>query len=102
MSLAIILLLMISFVAFLAYLKLPPKYGDKKLISIFNKMVLGVVAVICLFVYLNGRINFPFSPMMKEVMAVLAAVGVEIISLVIFFLLRNFWLFKRPKNHSTW
>ena len=92
---------MIGFIVFFVYIKFPPPYATKKLISVFNKMVLAVTLLFCGAFYWNGRLNLPLSDDLREIVALAGAIGIEIVFLTVCFLLRNFWVFKPPKRPGT-
>ena len=96
----IVLLAIIGLLVLFAYLKFPPPYANKKLVSVYDMMVLGVCAFICLMWVLNMRsklIDTPDEGWWQPV-AIAGALGIEIIFLGLFFLARNFWIFRPPSR----
>lgn len=93
-------LAVIGFLVLFAYLKLPPSYADKKLVSTYNIMVLIVCFVICLLLFLNIRADWMGSIRDKwwKPVAIIGVLSFEIVFLGICFLLRNFWVFKPPRR----
>jgi len=98
MAIGIGLLLIIAAMAFVAYLQFPPQFADKHLVSVFNKFSGGLTVVLCVLFYLNGKMKLPFSEDLKELMAIVFALFLELFLLVIFFIIRNFWMFKPPRR----
>jgi len=100
MGAVVLLFGVIGFVVLFAYLKFPPQYANKKLVNTFDLMVMAVCAVFCLtwVLYLRGGlINGPEAKWW-EPLAILGALGIEIVFLSVCFLLRNFWIFKPPRR----
>lgn len=91
---AMTFILLVGIAVAIAFLQMPPKYADKQTLSAFNNVVLGVVLLVCLVLYIHGRQNFPFSDELRNAMALIISVGVEIVLLLVLFLLRNFWIFR--------
>lgn len=77
-----------------------PRYANKKLISVYNWTVLGILIMICLpFVF---YIDSFLPPSRKEYLrdfAIIGCLAIEIVWLGIAFLLRNFWVFRGAKNN---
>ena len=55
MGSVVVLLAIIGMLVLFAYLKFPPLYAKKKLVNVYDMMVLGVCAFICLMWILNIR-----------------------------------------------
>ena len=93
-------LAVIGLLVLFAYLKLPPRYADKKLVNTYNMMVLVVCFGICLLLFLNIRADWMGSIHDKwwKPVAIIGTISFEIIFLGICFLLRNFWVFKPPRR----
>jgi hypothetical protein len=99
MGAVVVLLGIIGFMVLWAYLKFPPPYAKKKLVSVFDMMVLGVCAFICLMWILNVRGEYADTDTeWWQALAVLGALGIEIVFLGLCFLLRNFWVFRPPRR----
>lgn len=88
----------VGFFVLFAYLKFPPSFADKKTVAVFDKMVLGVCAFLCLMGYLNIDTAVGVSPDLRKPAAIALALGIEIIFLPICFILRNFFVFKPPRR----
>ncbi len=90
----------VGFLVLLAYINFPPPYAKKKLVSVFDTMVLGVCAFICLMWVLNirGSLANTADEQYLLPLSVAGAVGIEILFLGVCFLLRNFWVFKPPSR----
>ena len=93
-------LMVIGFLVLFAYLKLPPRYAEQKLVSTYNKMILIVCFVLCLLLFLNIRADWMGSIHDKwwKPVAIIGTLAFEIVFLGICFLLRNFWVFKPPRR----
>lgn len=98
MAVGLGLLFIIAVMAMVAYLQFPPQYADKRLVSVFNKFSAGLTAVMFILFYLNGRLNLPFSEDLRELMSLIFAVMLELFMLAVFFIIRNFWMFKPPRR----
>lgn len=96
-----------SLVAFLAilglmvlwiYFNFPPKNAEKNALFIFNLMVVFICVLLCgawiwnVAAILGGSTDDKY----VKPMAIAGALGIEVIFLGIAFVLRNFWIFKRP------
>jgi len=81
-----------------AYIYFPPQFADRYLVSVFNKFSGIFVTVISLLVYFQGRSALPVTQDLRDLFAGFFAVMFEFILLVIFFILRNFWMFRPPKR----
>ncbi|MFH1157851.1 MAG: hypothetical protein V1721_03070 [Pseudomonadota bacterium] len=93
-------LAVIGFLVLFAYLKIPPRYADQRLVSVYNAMVLTVCFVLCLVFFLYIRANWMGSLDDKwwKPVAIMGSLAIEIVFLGICFLLRNFWVFKPPRR----
>ena len=98
MRLALFLLFGVGAMMLFAYLKLLPAFVDKRLITIFNRMVVAVTFLLAAVFFSYARVSLPLSDDLRTLMALAGAIGIEILSLIIFFLLRNFWIFKPPRR----
>ena len=100
MGVIVLLLAIIGFLVLFAYLKFPPPFANKKLVSTFDKMVMAVCAMMCLtwVFYMRGGLIHTSSEKLWQPLAVLGALGIEIIFLSLCFVLRNFWVFKPPRR----
>jgi hypothetical protein len=100
MGAVVLLLAIIGFLVLLAYLKFPPSYANKKLVSTFDKMVLAVCTLMCVswIFYMRGGLINTAEESLWEPLGVLGALGIEIVFLSICFVLRNFWVFKPPRR----
>ena len=77
-----------------AYLKIPPSYADKKLVNVYNTMVLTICFVFCLVFFLYIRVNWMGSINDKwwKPVAIAGSLSIEIVFLGICFILRNFFI----------
>jgi len=100
MGAVVLLLAIIGFFVLFAYLKFPPPYANKKMVSTFDMMVMAACAVFCLsgFFYVRGGLIHTSEEKLWEPLAILVALGIEIIFLPLCFVLRNFWIFKPPRR----
>ncbi len=99
----VIVLAIIGFLVLFAYLKFPPLYVDQKLVRVFNNMVMAVCAVLCLAWFLHIRTDWMGTVNDKWWLpvALIGALAIEIVFLGVFFLLRNFWIFKPPRRPGS-
>lgn len=97
MGAVIVLMGIIGFAVLFTYLKFPPPYAKKSLVRTFDMMVLGVCALLCAVWALKSRVEFG-GESFGYVFAALGALGIEIVFLGIFFLVRNFWVFKARRQ----
>lgn len=100
MGSVVLLLGIIGLGVLFAYLKFPPQYANKKFVGTFDMMVLGVCVVLCgtWVLYVRGGLSNTPEAKMWEPLAVLGALGIEIIFLGLCFVLRNFWIFRPPRR----
>jgi hypothetical protein len=100
MGVVIVVLAIIGLLVMFAYLKFPPPYANPKLVNVFDMMVLGVCAFLCLIWALNIRTTWmgTINDRWWQPVAIAGALGIEIAFLGICFLLRNFWVFKPPRR----
>ena len=95
----VVFLAIIGFLILCVYLKFPPPYAKKRLVGVFNMMVLAVCALLCLVVALN--IDSQYANTDEEnwglPLAIAGALGVEIVFLALCFVMRNFWIFRPPR-----
>lgn len=100
MGAVIVVLAIIGFLVLFTYLKSPPPYADRKLVSVYNRMVMAVCALLCLAWFFNARADWMYA--MNEKLwlpiAIAGALAIEIVFLGVCFLLRNFWIFKPPRR----
>jgi hypothetical protein len=82
-----------------AYVKFPPAFANKKIVNVFNAMTLGVTAILCLlwFLKVHNDVGVTNGDKVWLPLACIETLGVEIVLLGIFFLLRNFFIFKPPR-----
>ncbi len=92
------IILIMAGLAALAYLSFNPPYAEKKALTAFNRATMGVVIILTVLFYLNGKIYLPLSDSLREMMSLIFAFLVELFLLVILFVVRNFWLFKAPRR----
>lgn len=96
----VVFLAIVGFMIMYVYLKFPPPYAKKRLVEIFNIMVLAVCALLCLVVALN--IDSQYANTDEEnlglPLAIAGALGVEIVFLALCFIIRNFWIFRPPRR----
>lgn len=94
----LIVALIAGIMALFFFLEFSPKYANKHQVSVFNKMVLVVVIVFCVIAFVQGQQNLPFSSLITTMVAAFLSLVTEVVLLLLFFLLRNFWIFKPPKR----
>lgn len=96
----IVLLAMFGIAILWCFFVFVPRTADKRLISVYNWTVLGVLVMICIpFCF---YIDSFLPPSRKEYLrdfAIMGCLGIEIVWLAIAFLLRNFWVFRGVKNN---
>ena len=100
MGAVVLLMGIIGFFVLFSYLKFPPPYAKKKFVGAFDTMVMTVCTVMCLswvFYLRGGLVNTPEEKLWQP-LAILGALGIEIVFLGLCFLLRNFWVFKPPRR----
>lgn len=100
MGAVVIVMAIIGFLVLFAYLKFPPPYADKKLVSTYNAMTMAVCGVLCIAWFFNIRTNWMDTVNDKWWLpvALIGALCIETVFLGVFFLIRNFWLFKPPRR----
>ncbi len=100
MGTIVVVLAIIGVLVLFSYLKFPPAYADKKLVKVYDMMVLGVCAVLCLMWFLNIRANWMggINDKWWEPVAIAGALAIETVFLGVCFLMRNFWVFKPPRR----
>ncbi len=100
MGAIIVVLAVIGFLVLFAYIKFPPEFAKPQLVSVYNKMVLAVCALLCLVTFFNIRASWMGTENEQWWLpvAVIAALGIEIAVLTICFVMRNFWVFKPPRR----
>jgi len=103
MGAVIVVLAIIGLLVLFVYLKFPPAYANQKLVSVYNKMVLAVCAILSLVWFLSIRANWMGTDDEKWWLpvAILGALAIEIGFLGICLLLRNFWVFKPPRRPGS-
>lgn len=99
MGALVILLALLGFAVLFAYLKFPPAFANQAQVTVYNNMVLGVCVLLMVFWVLGARGRMAGGPNGDywPVVAVAGALGIEIIFLGVFFLIRNFYIFKPPR-----
>jgi hypothetical protein len=100
MGAIVVVLAIIGALVLFAYLKFPPAYADKKLVKVFDRMVMGVCGMLCLVWFINIRTTWmgTINDNWWQPIAIAGALGIEAVVLGICFLLRNFWIFKPPSR----
>jgi len=100
MGAVVMLLAIIGFMVLLAYLKFPPPYANKKMVGTFDAMVMGVCALLCVswVLHMRGELVHTYEEKLWSPLAILGALGIEIVFLSLCFVLRNFWIFKPPRR----
>lgn len=80
------------------YFNFPPKNAEKNSLFVFNLMVVFICLLLCVAWVWNVVSSLSGTVDDKHVkpIAVAGALGIEVIFLGIGFILRNFWIFKRP------
>jgi len=103
MGALVIVLAIIGSLVLFAYLKFPPPYADRKLVGVYDRMVIGVCAFLCLVWFFNARVNWmdPLNDKLWLPIALAGALAIEIGFLGVCFLLRNFWVFKPPRRPGS-
>lgn len=103
MGSVIVALAVIGFLVLFSYLKFDPPYAEKKLVDVFNMMVLSVCGVLCFIWFLKVRIDWMGTENEKlwQPVAIAGALGIEIVFLGVCFLLRNFWVFRPPRRPGS-
>ena len=101
MGAIIFLLAIFAALVLFAYLAFPPAHGDKRLIGVFNRMVLGVCALLCFVWFLYARAEWmgTIDDRWWLPLGVAGALAIEISFLTVFFILRNFWIFRVSSRH---
>jgi hypothetical protein len=82
-----------------AFFTFPPAYANKRAVNIFNWASVALCSMLCLIWVLNVNMMFT-SPAIEKYRTFFLWGGglcIESVFLLIFFLLRNFWIFK-PKH----
>jgi amino acid transporter len=100
MGSVVLLLAILGFMVLFAYLKFPPPYANKKMVSTFDMMVLAVCTLLCVswIFYMRGALINTTAERLWQPLAVVGALGIEIVFLGLCFVLRNFWVFKPPRR----
>lgn len=96
----IILLAIIGAAIATCFFIYPPKFANKKQISVYNWTVIFILVMICLpFCF---YVDSLLPPQRKEYLrdfTIIGCLGIEIVWISIAFLARNFWVFK-GKRHN--
>ncbi len=100
-NIAILVAIILGIIVLFSFVTFKPKYADEYKVSVFNKMVITVVMLLCTIVFFQGRQSLPFSPGMKTVVAIFVSLGLELFLFGMFFFIRNFWIFKPPKRPGS-
>lgn len=100
MGSVIVVMGIIGALVLVAYLQFPPAFANKKLVSVFDKMVLAVCALLCLAWFWNIRTTWMGTSNDKwwQPVALFGSLAIETTFLGVCFLLRNFWIFKPPRR----
>ncbi len=100
MGAVVVVLAIIGALVLFAYLQFPPPYVSQKLIKVFDRMVMGVCAGLCLVWFWSIYTDWAGCPNDKwwVAVAVTGVLLIEIVVLGVCFLLRNFWIFKPPRR----
>lgn len=95
----IALLLMIGLLVLWCFFKFPPRFAPPEHVRIFNIMAFCFCAFLCLMWAIRVRVNLAGTYDEKWIpeMTMAGILAIEIVVLGVFFLVRNFWLFK-PKR----
>ena len=89
-----------------AFFAWPPDWANEKQVSVFNWSVFDACAMICLAWVFNMSVLFDadYIEKFRWPFAIIGALGIEIVFLGVMFLVRNFWVFKPPRQggRSGW
>ena len=87
--------------AYLLFFLFPPKYAKPEQLSVFNWSVIGVVVMLSVVWLMNADILFKGAAFdnYRSFSTVIVLCGIHVAVLVVFFIARNFWIFKPAK---TW
>jgi len=97
MGTIVTVLAIVGALIFFTYLKFPPPYANKKLVKVYDMMVLAVCIGLCLAWIFDARVSWGGSKWWQPV-AIAGALAIEAVILGICFLLRNFWVFRPPRR----
>jgi len=89
---------LIGLIVLAAFIKFSPKTETPQLVSTFNKMVLGVGALLCGAAYISYAGDYSLSAELRAPMGIIAALGTEIVFLLVFLIVRNFFIFRPPSR----
>lgn len=99
MKIVYMLMLMLGACVLWAFLSFPPYYPNKKPIRVYNMTCITLCAFFIAIYVANIRGIF-VTPATEQYAGIFIACGsfvIELVLLTVFFLLRNFWIFK-PKR----
>jgi len=83
-----------------AFFAWQPPYANKKQLSVFNWSVIGACAMVCLSYVFNMEVLLQADDLEKYRVpfAIGGSLGIESVFLGVIFVLRNFWVFKPPRQ----
>jgi hypothetical protein len=98
-----LLMLIIGIGVLWLYLAFQPKYVNKKVLSVFNGVTLGVTLLVAVSFVANIQVIFgePAYDKYRGAIALCGALAIESVMLLFFFLMRNFWVFRQARRPGT-
>ncbi len=83
-----------------AYFAWQPPYANKKQLSVFNWSVMAAMVMICISWIANMSVWLSDDSVEKFRVSFAAggAIGIEIVFLSFMFVVRNYWIFKPPRQ----
>lgn len=98
--------ILIAFLGFIgvavawAFFSWQPPYANKQQLSVFNWSVIGACGMVCLSYVFNMHVLLSAEDLEKYrlPLALVGVLGIEIVFLGVVFVLRNFWIFKPPRQ----
>lgn len=100
MSEVVTLMIFVSGLTFWGFFKTSPKHPNQKAVSIYNKMIVGVCLMMSVTWYFFARTWFVNMAREKYIalFGVAGACALATVILVVFALIRNFYIFKSQNN----
>lgn len=91
-----LLMAFIAAVVVYIFFAFPPAFVNKKTLNVFNSMVMAVAALFCIVYIANIAVFFDTTALAqyKTLLMIVGVCGILTVYLTVFFVLRNFWMFK--------
>ena len=98
LAIGIGVIVIMAALALFAYYSFSPRYAEPKALGAFNQASIVIIVFLTALFYINGRMMLPLSDTLREIMSIIFAFCFELVLIAIFFVARNFWIFKPPRR----